>query len=49
MNIKIGSLFAGIGGIEKGFLDIGDFDVWWANEIDEKASRTYKIPFSTSV
>ncbi len=31
--MKIGSLFAGIGGIDLGFIQAG-FDVAWANEID---------------
>lgn len=35
-------LFAGVGGIELGFQKSG-FDVIWANEIDEKASITYRL------
>ena len=42
--MKIGSLFAGIGGIELGFQQNG-FEIKWANEIDEKASITYKTNF----
>jgi DNA (cytosine-5)-methyltransferase 1 len=38
-------LFAGIGGIEKGFISAG-FEVLSANEIDTAASRTYKANFS---
>lgn len=38
-------LFAGIGGIEKGFLDSG-FRVIAANEIDVAASKTYKSNFN---
>ncbi|MCR2060388.1 DNA cytosine methyltransferase [Campylobacter helveticus] len=39
--MKIGSLFAGIGGIELGFKKAG-FKTAWAVEIDEKACITYK-------
>lgn len=37
-------LFAGIGGIEKGFMDAG-FTVAAANEIDEYAAKTYKANY----
>jgi len=40
-NFKVGGLFAGIGGIELGFKKAG-FDISWANEIDSKATITYK-------
>lgn len=39
--MKIGSLFAGIGGIELGFKKAG-FDTAWAIELDTKACITYK-------
>jgi len=35
--MKVGGLFAGIGGIELGFKKAG-FDISWANEIDKNAS-----------
>lgn len=35
-------LFAGVGGIELGFKNNG-FKIIWANEIDKKASKTYKL------
>ncbi len=44
-NITIGSLFAGIGGIEQGFLDTKGYEVLWANEIDTRACKTYKNNF----
>lgn len=44
LKYKVGELFAGIGGIGLGFMNAG-FDVVWANEIDEKASITYKKNF----
>ncbi len=40
-SLKVGGLFAGIGGIELGFKKVG-FNILWANEIDEKAAITYK-------
>ena len=39
--VKIGSLFAGIGGIELGFAKAG-FSTAWGIEIDAKACETYK-------
>jgi len=42
--MKTIGLFAGIGGIELGFKNAG-FDIIWANEIDEKASETYRENF----
>ena len=40
--MKVGGLFAGIGGIELGFKKAG-FEIAWANEIDKNASITYKL------
>lgn len=39
---RVGSLFAGVGGICQGFKD-ASCDVLWANEIDEHSRKTYKI------
>ena len=39
--MKVGGLFAGIGGIELGFKKAG-FDISWANEIDKNACITYR-------
>ncbi|MCV6599589.1 MAG: DNA cytosine methyltransferase [Alphaproteobacteria bacterium] len=42
---KIGSLFAGIGGVCSGFKQAG-FDVAWANEWDKNACITYRNNFN---
>lgn len=39
------SLFAGIGGIDLGFMQAG-FNVVWANEMDIAACKTYRHNFS---
>jgi len=43
--MKVAGLFSGVGGIELGFKQSG-FDVVWGNEIDSKASETYKLNYS---
>lgn len=40
--MKVGGLFAGIGGIELGFKKAG-FSIEWANEIDKNACITYRL------
>ena len=40
--LKVGGLFAGIGGIELGFKKAG-FKISWANEIDKNAAITYRM------
>ena len=42
--MKLGSLFAGIGGIDRGFEQAG-FNITWANEIDTDACKTYRFNF----
>ena len=39
--MTVSGLFAGVGGIEIGFKQAG-FDIVWSNEIDEKASKTFR-------
>ncbi len=39
---KVGSLFAGVGGVCQAFKDAST-EVVWANEIDNNASITYKL------
>lgn len=51
---KVGSLFAGIGGVCLGFqqakiTDEAGYELIWANEIDEYACETYRANFSHSL
>lgn len=46
--MRVASFFAGVGGIDLGFLQAG-FDIVWANEFDEKASQTYRSNFSSTL
>jgi len=43
--LRVGSLFAGIGGIDLAFSQ-ADFSIAWANEIDAKACETYSANFT---
>lgn len=45
MAYTVGSLFAGIGGIDKGFEQAGA-NIIWANEIDKHACITYRANFN---
>ena len=53
MKYRVGSLFAGVGGIDLGFQLANylndSFEVLWANEIDEYAVETYRHNFSHPV
>ncbi len=44
----VGSLFAGIGGIDLGFQKAG-FEIVWANEIDSDACKTYRLNFPDTI
>lgn len=44
--IRVCSLFSGIGGIDLGFIQAG-FQIVWANEFDKDAARTYKHNFGS--
>lgn len=46
--MKVVSLFCGIGGLDKGFIDTG-YDVVWANDFDQYAVQTYKANYSHPV
>lgn len=49
MNYKVGSLFAGVGGVCLGFKnavnELGGYQLVWANELDENAGKTYQHNF----
>jgi len=49
MNYKVGSLFAGVGGVCLGFKnaanELGGYQLTWANELDENAGKTYQHNF----
>ena len=47
-NIRVCSLFSGIGGIDLGFKQAG-FNVVWANEIDKYAAKTYERNFDKDI
>ncbi len=47
-NIKVGSLFSGIGGIDLGFEQAG-FEIAWANDLDAAACKTYRNNFSNTI
>lgn len=47
--LKICSLFAGVGGIDLGFENTGFYETVIANEMDEKASLTYKSNFKNDI
>ncbi len=44
--MRIVSLFSGIGGLDKGFINAG-FDIIWANDFDRYAVQTYNANFET--
>ena len=46
--MRVASFFAGVGGIDLGFLQAG-FEVIWANEFDVRASQTYRSNFSSTL
>lgn len=43
--MRVVSLFSGIGGLDKGFIDAG-YQVIWANDFDKYAVQTYSANFS---
>lgn len=46
--MKVISLFAGIGGLDTGFIENG-YDVVWANDIDKYAAQTYQANYSSPI
>lgn len=46
--MRVISLFSGIGGLDKGFIDRG-YDVIWANDFDKYAVQTYKANYEHEI
>ena len=46
--MKVISLFAGIGGLDTGFIENG-YEVVWANDIDKYAVQTYQTNYSSPI
>lgn len=46
--MKVISLFAGIGGLDTGFIENG-YEVVWANDIDKYAAQTYQANYSSPI
>ena len=46
--MRIVSLFSGIGGLDKGFVNQG-FDVVWANDFDKYAVETYRANYNNEI
>ena len=46
--MKVISLFAGIGGLDTGFIENG-YEVVWANDIDKYAAQTYQENYSSPI
>ena len=44
--MRVVSLFCGIGGLDKGFIDAG-YDIVWANDFDKYAVMTYNANYDT--
>lgn len=48
VQMKVISLFAGIGGLDTGFIENG-YEVVWANDIDKYAAQTYQANYSSPI
>ena len=48
IEMNVISLFAGIGGLDSGFIQNG-FDVIWANDFDKYAVQTYKANYKNPI
>lgn len=46
--MKVVSLFSGLGGLDKGFIDAG-YDIVWANDFDKFAVQTYEANFGNHI
>ncbi|MFC4774101.1 DNA cytosine methyltransferase [Ruoffia tabacinasalis] len=49
MTYKVLSLFAGVGGIDLGFEQTGQFETILANEFDSNAAKTYALNFNNQI
>lgn len=47
MTFSVASFFAGVGGIDLGFEETGEFKTVYANEFDSYASETFEMNYST--
>ena len=45
MKLKCASFFAGVGGIDLGFEERGEFETVYANEIDPYPVKTFELNF----
>lgn len=46
--MRVISLFSGLGGLDKGFADVG-FNIIWANDFDKYAVQTYRENFGSCI
>lgn len=46
--MKVVSLFSGLGGLDKGFVDMG-YEIIWANDFDKYAVQTYEANFGKHI
>lgn len=46
--MRVISLFSGLGGLDKGFADVG-YNIIWANDFDKYAVQTYRENFGNSI
>ena len=46
--MKVVSFFSGLGGLDKGFVDMG-YEIIWANDFDKYAVQTYEANFGKHI
>ena len=47
--LTIGSFFAGVGGIDLGFMQTGHYKIVYANEVDHYPAETYDANFTPKI